>query len=172
MSNHTPSRRIFLKMTGGSVAAGATALASAPAHAAPTDTGKTLLPYPRKAVASAAKVSAAEPLTFSYPDAASLCYAIKLDVPVAAGVGPAKDIVAFSGQCTHMGCPVVYDAGTKVFKCGCHYSMFDAEKDGQMVCGQATENLPRITLEYDAKSGQIFATGVEGLIYGRQSNVL
>ena len=35
----------------------------------------------------------------------------------------------------------------KVFKCPCHFSMFDAEKGGQMICGQATENLPRIVLQ-------------------------
>jgi arsenite oxidase small subunit len=71
-----------------------------------------------------------------------------------------------------MGCPVAYDADSKTFKCGCHFSMFDAEKSGQMVCGQATENLPRIKLEYDAKTDSVHASGVDGLIYGRQSNIL
>ena len=37
------------------------------------------------------------------------------------------------------------------FKCPCHFSMFDAEKGGQMICGQATENLPRIVLRYNAQ---------------------
>ena len=32
------------------------------------------------------------------------------------------------------------------FKCPCHFSVFDAEMHGQMICGQATENLPRIQL--------------------------
>jgi arsenite oxidase small subunit len=41
-----------------------------------------------------------------------------------------------------------------------------------MVCGQATENLPQIKLEYDAKTDSIHALGVDGLIYGRQSNIL
>jgi arsenite oxidase small subunit len=41
-----------------------------------------------------------------------------------------------------------------------------------MVCGQATENLPRIKLDYDAKTDSIHASGVDGLIYGRQSNIL
>jgi len=50
--------------------------------------------------------------------------------------------------------------------------MFDAEMGGQMVCGQATENLPRIKLGYDAKTDSVHATGVDGLIYGRQSNIL
>jgi arsenite oxidase small subunit len=71
-----------------------------------------------------------------------------------------------------MGCPVQYESGTKTFKCSCHFSMFDAEMGGQMVCGQATENLPRIKLGYDAKTDSVHATGVDGLIYGRQSNIL
>lgn len=41
-----------------------------------------------------------------------------------------------------------------------------------MVCGQATEYLPQIVLEYDAKGGGLTAVAVEGLIYGRQSNLL
>jgi arsenite oxidase small subunit len=50
--------------------------------------------------------------------------------------------------------------------------MFDAEKAGQMICGQATENLPRVVLEYNAKTDSITAVAVDGLIYGRQSNIL
>ena len=65
-----------------------------------------------------------------------------------------------------------YDAKSRCFKCPCHYSTFDAEKAGQMICGQATEDLPRIVLEYDASTGTVTAIAVSGLIYGRQSNVL
>jgi len=79
---------------------------------------------------------------------------------------------AFDARCTHMGCPVQYEGGTKVFKCGCHFSMFDAENSGQMVCGQATEDLPRVLLDYDAKTDTVSAVGVDGLIYGRQANIL
>lgn len=41
-----------------------------------------------------------------------------------------------------------------------------------MVCGQATEDLPKITLEYDATTDSVTAVGVDGLLYGRQSNIL
>ena len=58
-------------------------------------------------------------------------------------------------MCTHMGCPVAYDAEQRVFKCGCHFSMFDAEKGGQIVCGQATENLPRIVLNYNSNDDTV-----------------
>lgn len=49
--------------------------------------------------------------------------------------------------------------------------MFDAEKAGQMIAGQSTENLPRVRLQYDEKTGTVSAVGIEGLIYGRQANV-
>jgi len=112
------------------------------------------------------------PVTFTYPDAASPCTALKLGSQVPGGVGPDGDIVAYSSMCTHMGCPVMYEPTTKVFKCPCHFSMFDAEKAGQMIAGQATENLPRVRLLYDEKTGTVSAVGMEGLIYGRQANVL
>jgi arsenite oxidase small subunit len=71
-----------------------------------------------------------------------------------------------------MGCPVAYDAAQRIFKCPCHFSTFDAEKSGQMVCGQATENLPRIVLNYNSANDTVTAVAVDGLLYGRQSNLL
>ncbi|HWQ39945.1 MAG TPA: arsenate reductase (azurin) small subunit [Burkholderiales bacterium] len=166
------SRRSFLKLGAGAVASGTVATVATGANAAPTDTSKTILPYPRKVVGVANRMAVNTPVAFSYPDAASPCAVVKLGKSVPGGVGPEADIVAYSTLCTHMGCPVSYDAANRVFKCGCHYSIFDAEKDGQMVCGQATENLPRVALEYDETTGRISAVGMEGLIYGRQANVL
>ncbi len=163
------SRRWFLKVTGAGALGGAVAPAGAQT---PVDTTKTRPAYVRKAIATSSKISTGTPVNFTYPDAASPCMAIKLGSAVPGGVGPERDIVAYSTLCTHMGCPVSYDGGAKTFKCPCHFSMFDAEKGGQMICGQATENLPRIQLEHDAKSGAISAVGVVGLIYGRQANVL
>ncbi len=92
---------------------------------------------------------------------------------VPGGVGPDGDIVAFSTLCTHMGCPVAYDSSAKTFKCPCHFSQFDPEIGGQMICGQATENLPqRRCSSVTHRRLRSPATGVEGLIYGRQANVL
>ncbi len=95
-----------------------------------------------------------------------------MGAPVHGGVGPNKDIVAFSAMCTHMGCLVEYEEATKTLKCGCHFSIFDPENGGQMVCGQATEDLPRVMLNYDAATDTVSAIGMDGLIYGRQANVL
>ncbi|MFM0091745.1 arsenate reductase (azurin) small subunit [Paraburkholderia sediminicola] len=174
MSDLKVARRTFLKISGGSIAAtAASALAPNVASAAnTTDTSRTKLPYPRKPVARVAGMALNAPVSFAYPDAASPCTALKLGSRVPGGVGPDGDIVAYSAMCTHMGCPVIYEPTTKVFKCPCHFSMFDAEKAGQMIAGQATENLPRVRLQYDEKTGTVSAVGIEGLIYGRQANVL
>lgn len=175
MENIKFGRRFFLKSGGAAAAAVGAAVipirsANAATPAAPL--GGTTLPYPKKAVGTAKSMPVNEVVNFAYPDASSPCYAIRMGAPVHGGVGPNGDIVAYSAMCTHMGCPVAYDGGTKVFKCGCHFSMFDPEDHGQMVCGQATENLPMIMLEYDAQTDSVHAVGVEGLIYGRQSNIL
>ncbi|WP_438396883.1 arsenate reductase (azurin) small subunit [Caballeronia sp. DA-9] len=177
MPNENISRRTFLKVGGTSAAATAAvilkpACAATPPAALAPNTSHTLLPYLTKFVTTASQLNQGTPLTFSYPDASSPCMAIKLGLPVPGGVGPNKDIVAYSMMCTHMGCPVMFDGGTNTFKCGCHYSMFDAEKAGQMIAGQATENLPRIRLLYDEKTGKISANGVDGMLYGRQANVI
>ncbi|MFZ3323087.1 MAG: arsenate reductase (azurin) small subunit [Usitatibacter sp.] len=164
------TRRDFLKASG-SVVAAVPVAASTSADAA-GDPGRAMPQYPVKGIGRAASMSADKPVAFTYPDASSPCVALKLGAPVPGGVGPDRDIVAYSTMCTHMGCPVAYDAATKSFKCPCHFSMFDAEKEGQMICGQATENLPRIILKYDNASGSVSAVAVDGLIYGRQSNVL
>ncbi|WKZ88733.1 arsenate reductase (azurin) small subunit (plasmid) [Ralstonia pickettii] len=169
------SRRQFLKATGGAAATvGATGniATAAPTTQPVADVGRTTLPYPAKTVARASQLRVNEPVAFLYPDASSPCALMKMGAPVPGGVGPDKDIVAFSTLCTHMGCPVAYDAAARAFKCPCHFSIFDPEKAGQMVTGQATENLPRIVLDYSAKDGSIKAVAVDGLIYGRQANLL
>jgi len=169
------NRRFFLK-SGGTAAAvvGSVVIPIHSASAAPAAgaAGATTLPYPLKAVGKAGAMPANQVVNFTYPDASSPCVAIRMGSTVPGGVGPNKDIVAYSSLCTHMGCPVSYEGATKTFKCGCHFSVFDPENSGQMVCGQATENLPMVRLNYDAKTDTVTAVGVDGLIYGRQANIL
>ena len=167
------SRRGFLKLSGG-VAAGAGVMVAGvgAAQAAQGEVGRATLPYPAKTIAKAKDLKPNVPVSFQYPDAASPCVMVKMGAPVPGGVGPDKDIVAYSVLCTHMGCQVSYDTQTRAFKCPCHFSIFDAEKSGQMITGQATENLPPIILEYNPKDDSIKAIAVDGLIYGRQSNIL
>jgi len=170
-------RRFFLK-SGGAAAAVASSVvipihnANAATPANPALGSTTALAYPAVAVGKVKGMPVNEAVSFNYPDDSSMCYAIKMGAPFAGGVGPDSDIVAYSAMCTHMGCPIQYDGGSRTFKCGCHFSIFDPEQHGQMVCGQATENLPVIKLSYDAKTDTVHAVGVDGLIYGRQSNIL
>lgn len=169
------SRRNFLKAGGASVATtGATIVSGVLVttdNANATEPGRVSLDYPIKKIANAKTLVINTPINFSYPDSSSPCVLIKMGHLVAGGVGPDKDIVAYSILCTHMGCPVAYDTKSKNFKCPCHFSVFDSEKSGQMVTGQATENLPRILLQL-SNTSDINAIGVDGLIYGRQSNLL
>lgn len=167
------SRRQFLKLTGGAAAGATAAVAGTPTtQAAQADPGRTTLPYTPKVVVRAAQLRANVPLAFTFPDAASPCVVVKMGASAPGGVGPERDIVAFSTLCTHMGCPVAYDPATREFKCPCHFSAFDAEKAGQMISGQATEKLPAIVLDYNASDGTVRAIAVDGLIYGRQANLL
>lgn len=170
--DHPLSRRDFLKISGG-VAAGAGVAVAGVANAGtvPNEIGRATLPYKPKMLAHGKKIAINTAQAFNFPDASSPCALIKMGTAVPGGVGPEQDIVAYSTLCSHMGCPVAYDPQTRIFKCPCHFSTFDAEMAGQMVCGQATENLPQIVLQYNAKDDTVTAVAVKGLIYGRQSNI-
>jgi len=173
MNDSKVSRRIFMMSSSGSAVALATSPSTAAQGAvAASPPGATTLSYPRRSLGKAAAMPVNQAIPFSYPDPSSPCYALRMGSPVPGGIGPNQDIVAYSGMCTHMGCPVAYDAGTKTFKCGCHFSVFDPENGGQMVCGQATEDLPQVLLEYDPRNDSVQAVSINGLLYGRQSNVL
>ncbi|WP_425480287.1 arsenate reductase (azurin) small subunit [Hydrogenivirga caldilitoris] len=156
------SRRTFV---GGSIVLG-TLLVShrfAKACVAPS------LPYRKKKIASIRDVKAHKPIMFNYPDENSPAVLVKIGRPAIGGVGPDKDIVAFSALCTHQGCPLQYSKGR--FVCKCHYSMFDPAKNGQTYQGHASEWLPQIKLSVDRR-GNIYAEAVEGLVWGRAINLL
>ncbi len=165
------SRRQFFKVGGMAAGAGAAAAVLTPTAAEAAE-ARARLPYRPKSLGAAKAMRVNEPQGFAYPDDASPCLAVKTGSPVPGGVGPDRDIVAFSVMCTHQGCPTSYDRVTRTFKCPCHFTVFDAEQAGQMVCGQAPGPLPRIVLDYDPKSDLVRAVAVDGLVYGRQANVL
>ena len=96
---------------------------------------------------------------------------MKLGAKTPGGVGPEGDIVGFTTICPHKGYPLAYNSETKTLNCPGHYSVFDCEAGGQETWGHATQNLPQYALRIDA-NGDIFAEGVDELIYGRLSNVL
>lgn len=163
-------RRQFLK-GGASATAGAVAATLAPQREARATPALARVDYPSSRLANVADLTVDEPLAIAYPDDRSPGVLIKLGAPAESGVGPDGDIVAFSTLCPHKGFGLLYVAADKSLNCPGHYSRFDCEKGGFQIWGQATQNLPQFRLRVD-DLGDIFAEGVDELIYGRTSNVL
>lgn len=162
-------RRQFLRGTG-IAAAGVATAASLPqeAKAAPQ---LARVSYPSNRLANVSDLKLNEPLDVSYPDENAPGVLVKLGEAVEGGVGPDGDIVGFSTICPHKGYPMAYNAEDRTLNCPGHYSRFDVEKGGQQVWGQATQNLPQYALRVD-DNGDIYAEGLDELLYGRLSNVL
>ncbi len=143
-------------------------------YLAPEQMPAEITSFPRIRVAGLSEFVENQPLEFRYPlehthhDA----FAVKLGKKGFGGVGPAEDIVAFSGTCTHMGCPLrgAYKAEHKILgPCPCHFTTFDLRRRGIVVLGQATEALPQVILE--TEGGIVYATAVSRLIYGFRNNL-
>ncbi|MFD1328834.1 arsenate reductase (azurin) small subunit [Mycoplana ramosa] len=163
-------RRQFLRGSA-LVAASATVAAAGAAPRAEAATSPARVEYPSNRLANVSELKLNEPLEVTYPDAGAPGVLLKLGTRVEGGAGLDGDIVGFSTICPHKGFPLTYSAASKTFNCPGHYSVFDPEKGGQQVWGQATQNLPQYALRI-ADNGDIFAEGVDELIYGRLSNVL
>lgn len=162
-------RRQFLR--GGAVAAVGAAASVGGSREARARSNGARLDYPANRLANVADLAENEPFDVSYPDAEAPGVLLKLGRPVEGGVGPDGDIVGFSTICPHKGYPLTYASGDRTFNCPGHYSRFDVEAGGQQVWGQATQNLPQYILRVD-DDGEIYAEGVDELLYGRLSNVL
>ncbi len=162
-------RRRFLTGTGLMTAgmAAATVLPTE-AKAAPS---AALVKYPANRLGNIKDLKVNEPLDVAYPDDNAPGVLVKLGARVPTGVGPEGDIVGFTTLCPHKGFPLSYAAADKTLNCPGHYSRFDCEKGGLQVWGHATQNLPQYVLTVDEK-GDIYAEGVDELLYGRLSNVL
>jgi arsenite oxidase small subunit len=163
-------RRQFLR--GGALAAAATATAAAlPATPAMAQTALARVDYPSNRLGNLADLTVNEPIDVTYPDENAPGVLLKLGAPVEGGAGPDGDIVGFSTVCPHKGFPLMYSSDDRTLNCPGHYSRFDCEAGGQQIWGQATQNLPQYALRVDEK-GDIYAEGVDELLYGRLSNVL
>jgi Rieske Fe-S protein len=141
------------------------------------------------------RVEALKPKTnyvFDYPFQATPCFLLRLDAPVAGavdlrtesgevyrwngGIGPARDVVAYSAICAHkMTYPTkqvsfigyrddpspVAPRG-KVITCCSDRSVYDPAAGARVVSGPAPQPLATVLLEQDAKTGDIFAVGTFG----------
>jgi arsenite oxidase small subunit len=163
-------RRQFLR--GSALAAAGAATASVvTAGDARAATGLALVEYPSNRLANISDLNPNEPFDVTYPDENAPGVLLKIGQAVEGGVGPDNDIVGFTTVCPHKGFPLSYNAERRTMNCPGHYSIFDCEAGGQQTWGQATQNLPQYILRVD-DDGEIYADGVDELLYGRLSNVL
>lgn len=61
------------------------------------------------------------------------------------------DFIAFALNCSHLGCPVRWEASSKLFMCPCHGSVYYA--DGSVAAGPAPEPLQRFQVR--VRGGQV-----------------
>lgn len=159
------NRRDFIKTGVAGLAAATAAGVSAPLARA-AETGD----YPSLDIAPLDSIQPGAEIAFDYPDPNAPSVLLRLNEPAPGGVGPNRDIVAYSMLCTHKGCPLNFLAERQMLVCPCHWSSFDPAKGGRLVIGQASESLPMIRLE--VADGMVRAVGMDGLIYGRHTNIL
>lgn len=160
------SRRNLLKTAG---IAGASALVAgnmkSPAFAA-----KGV--YPRVKIANLSDIEEGRTIKFDYPLVGRKNVLMDCGCKVEGGIGPNKSIVAYSMFCTHLGCSVELEDESGMLVCECHQTMYDPKASGRVIEGPAPTSLPKIFLEVDDASGDIYAAGVAGLIYGLRNNLL
>jgi arsenite oxidase small subunit len=162
-------RRKFL--TGASVAAAGAAASAVMAREARAEAPAAGVVYPSNRLGNVHDLKVNEPMNVAYPDDDAPGVLIKLGTRVPSGIGPDGDIVGFSTICPHKGFPLFYNKSDRTLNCSGHYSRFDCEQGGLEVWGHATQNLPQYALRVD-DNGDIFAEGIDELLYGRLSNVL
>lgn len=164
------SRRGFLLSSSATVAV--VSLASLPLEAQAQGVRALRATYPRQKVASLSALKLGEPVAFSYPYPDVRNIVVKLGAEAGSGIGPQRDIVGFNQQCPHMGGPMdgTYKPQHQVLgPCPIHLTTFDLTRHGMVVSGHSTESLPQIVLEL--QGDDIYAVGVQGLIYGYSANV-
>ena len=164
---HRLTRRRFIRTTG-AAGAGAVAASVIPPRVAAAGTGAA--DYPVKPIVELSALAPGATVPFTYPDDRAPALLLHMNEAALGGVGPDSSIVAFSTLCTHKGCPVAYRPAHRLLICPCHWSSFDPAKAGGLVIGQASQALARIELRIEAD--MVVATGVDGLIYGRHTNLI
>lgn len=72
---------------------------------------------------------------------------LRLDIPAIIKV-TSEGVIAISLVCTHLGCTVENNDDSEGFTCPCHGSRYN--KDGRLLEGPATKDLPRYRIEEQA----------------------
>ena len=130
--------------------------------------------WPRFKVANIKDLEVGKPKIFMYPLENTPNILVKLGKSAQGGVGPEKDIVAYSQLCQHLGCFLRFvPAGqssqypdSDTFYCPCHAGIYDIK--GQVLAGPPLGSLPQVLLQYDEKSQDIFAYNMgPPIIFGK-----
>ncbi len=165
------TRRSFL-VSGASGAMVTLLLPELSAFAQPGVAVVDLTEYPTKKIARLSQLRNGEPHAFTYPLEKQPNFLVRLGEAAQGGVGPDRDVVAFSSLCTHMGGSLRgrYRHDLKAIgPCPFHFSTFDLRRGGIPVHASATQSLPQVVLGTDGDD--IYALGVRGLIYGYRDNL-
>ena len=86
---------------------------------------------------------------FRYPTEDDPCILLRL----------AEDrFVAFDQRCTHLSCPVLFDAGKKQLACPCHEGFFSAE-DGRPIAGPPKRSLAQLSVT--TENARVLVSGRE-----------
>jgi rieske iron-sulfur protein len=81
----------------------------------------------------------------------------------------ADGVVAYSGVCTHQGCPVnQWSREQDAFVCSCHGSVFDPRDNAEVLDGPAPRRLPALGLKI-AAGVVVVTSGFTGRVGGTQS---
>lgn len=132
----------FMTLASGGLALGSAALAGWAAIP------RGAIKFERAKISGVADVPVGGFLAFTYPRETDPCILLQPEQ---------GKFVAYSRRCTHLSCPVEYQADHQRLYCPCHNGAFSLE-DGHVLQGPPPRALPRIELE--VSNGEIFATGV------------
>lgn len=81
----------------------------------------------------------------------------------------ADGVVAYSGVCTHQGCPVnQWSHEQDAFVCSCHGSVFDPKDGAEVLDGPAPRRLPALGLKIQ-DGALVVASGFTGRVGATQS---
>ena len=123
--------------------------------------------YPRRAIGTLSSLLDGAPRYFDYPHPGLGNGLLRIGAPAGGGLGPGREVVAFSLACTHMGASLrdsLRPLQPTLGPCPRHLTSFDLSRHGMVITGHATESLPQIVRELDGDI--LYAVGVMGLIFG------
>lgn len=131
---HATSRRAFAKLIAVSLVAAAGGYLVKDRVFAPQLSG------PKRAIATTSELAVGAYKLFQYPEHQP-CILIRL---------AETEYVAYSQSCTHLMCPVHYNATEQKIVCPCHQGFFDP-RNGKVLAGPPPRPLPRykVTVEGD-----------------------